>query len=457
MLEICQVIVSVLISEEPTTNQVLSQVLDFKDNIEREIKELYLEDSTPWVIGFSGGKDSTAVLQLIFDALSQLSVSQLTKELHVLSNDTLVENPNVIKFLDSQLSMIRKFGKNKLFAHQPNLFHVAKSTPKLGDTFWLNLIGKGYPSPNQWFRWCTERMKIKPTSAYIIDVVNEQGEAIIVLGTRKAESSNRSVSIQKYEIPGLKLRKHTLPNAYVYAPIVEMSNQEVWAYLINYPNQWGSDNQKLLSLYRSASDVMECPLVVDNTTPSCGNSRFGCWVCTVVQKDRSMSHMVQNGEEWMLPMLEFRNWLYDIRNDKLKRQNRRRNGEEGLGPFSIETRKDILERLLTVENEIGVPLISKNELIAIQYQWNYDGYFDFSVAEIYSIVKGDNSMLAKDEDKTKEEELMLLEKSCAKYGVSTNHIQELMELEKAQRVYLRRHTIHQDIKDKIEKFARENN
>ena len=446
-----------LIFDEPKANQVLSQILVLKKTIQEEIQELYLDNSTPWVIGFSGGKDSTAVLQLIFDALSQLPASRLTKELHVLSNDTLVENPNVVKFLDTQLFLIKEYGKNKLFAHEPNLFHVAKSTPKLGDTFWLNLIGKGYPSPNQWFRWCTERMKIKPTSAYIVDVVNNQGEAIIVLGTRKAESSNRAKSIQKYEIPGLKLRRHTLPNAYVYAPIVEMSNQEVWAYLMNHPNSWGADNKELLSLYRSASDIMECPLVVDDTTPSCGNSRFGCWVCTVVQKDRSMSHMIENGEEWMGPMLIFRNWLYDIRNDKTKRQQKRRNGEKGLGPFSIETRKEILERLLGVEQEVEMPLISKDELTAIQYQWNYDGYFDASVAEIYSRVKGGNDMSPKEKDKTKQEELMLLEESCAKYDVKAGHIQELMELEKAQRVHLRRHNIHRDIKEKIEKFIRQDN
>ena len=380
-------LMNTVILNETEADQLLERVEAQKNKIIEEIKELYVEDVTPWVVGFSGGKDSTAVLQLIFEALSQFPSSHLKKGLHILSNDTLVENPNVVKFLDSQLALIKDFGKHKLFAHDPNLFHVSKSTPKLGDTFWLNLIGKGYPSPNQWFRWCTERMKISPTSSYILDVVSKQGEAIIILGTRRAESGNRAASIQRYEIEGLKLRKHTLPNSYVYAPIVEMSNQEVWAYLINYPNPWGYNNQKLLSLYRSASDIMECPLVVDDTTPSCGNSRFGCWVCTVVKKDRSMTHMIGNGEEWMQPMLEFRNWLYDIRDDKTKRQNRRRNGGKGLGPFSIKTRKEILEYLLEIEDKVDMQLISKDELIAIQYQWNYDGYFDSSVAEIYSKIK----------------------------------------------------------------------
>ena len=183
-------------------------------------------------------------LQLVFCALSKLPQSMLTKEVHVLSNDTLVENPNVVRFLDEQLHRIQIAGKSKLFLHNPNLFHVAKVTPKLEDTFWLNLIGKGYPSPNHWFRWCTKRMKINPTSNYILQTVNKHGQAIIILGTRKAESSNRSASMSQYEIQGLRLRKHTLPNAYVFAPISEMSNQEVWTYLINTSNPWGSDNQK---------------------------------------------------------------------------------------------------------------------------------------------------------------------------------------------------------------------
>ncbi|MCB1193045.1 MAG: hypothetical protein H7A23_12965 [Leptospiraceae bacterium] len=37
---------------------------------------------------------------------------------------------------------------------------------------------------------------------------------------------------------------------------------------------------------------MECPLVIDDTTPSCGNSRLGCWTCTVIDQDKSMGYMI---------------------------------------------------------------------------------------------------------------------------------------------------------------------
>lgn len=195
------------ISGSDDAKAFISHVREVTGTVVEEIKSQYLADPMPWVIGFSGGKDSTAVLQLIFYALSELPRIKLAKEVHVLSNDTLVENPNIVRFLDGQLEQIETVGKNELFAHNPDLFSVIKVTPKLEDTFWLNLIGKGYPSPNRWFRWCTERMKINPTSDYILKTVNKHGSAIIVLGTRKAESANRANSMRQYEIEGLRLTR----------------------------------------------------------------------------------------------------------------------------------------------------------------------------------------------------------------------------------------------------------
>ncbi len=439
-------------------DEFLFSVQKITGEILEEIKSQYLEDTTPWIIGFSGGKDSTAVLQLIFHALAELPPQQRQKEIHVLSNDTLVENPNVVQFLDSQLEVIERKGKSELFKHNPDLFQVAKVTPKLEDTFWLNLIGKGYPSPNRWFRWCTERMKINPTSDYILRQVNEHGKVIIVLGTRKAESSNRAASMKQYEVQGVRLRKHTLPNAYVFAPIAEMSNQEVWTYLVNTPNPWGADNQKLLDLYRSASEVMECPLVIDTTTPSCGNSRFGCWTCTVVDKDRSMTNMIANGEEWMLPLMDFRDELAVLRNDESKRMKRRRNGQKGVGPFTMETRKKILEKLLHLENQVEMELITKEELAAIQLQWYYDGNFTDSVSEIYRKIKGVETMIPESQiprERDKREEYRILAEACEANGVDPDHVKELMQLEKEHLSFLRRHNIFEDMRKKVERFIEE--
>jgi DNA sulfur modification protein DndC len=231
----------------------------------------------------------------------------------------------------------------------------------LKDTFWVNLIGKGYPSPNRWFRWCTERIKINPTTSYILNTVNRNGQAIIVLGSRRAESGNRAAAMGNYD-NGKRLRKHTLSNAFVYTPIANLSNDEVWAYLLEVPNPWGSNNTSLLSLYNNACSEGECPLVIETGTQSCGKSRFGCWVCTVVDRDKSMENMVENGEKWMEELLKFRNWLYDIRQQTSQYVPKYLDSRAKFGPFLLGTRWRILDKLLKMQESLSVELITPDEL-----------------------------------------------------------------------------------------------
>ncbi|GAB3641751.1 DNA phosphorothioation system sulfurtransferase DndC [Spirosoma arcticum] len=436
-------------------------LVDKIKSIQHEIREQYLSDDTPWVVGYSGGKDSTAVLQLIMYALAKLPPEQLTKEIHVLSNDTLVENPAVVAYIDQQLKLIERIGRSKLFGHRPDLFQVFKSVPKIEDRFWINLIGKGYPAPNRWFRWCTERMKINPTNDYILQTVSKHGKAIIVLGARREESTNRAQSIDKYDLKSInenqRLRKHTLANAWVYGPISDLTTQEVWGYLMQVPNFWGGDNKRLIAMYRNASDgANECPLVIDTSTSSCGSSRFGCWVCTVVDRDKSMENLIDNGEEWMLPLLELRNLLADYRNDTTKRMEVSRAGKDHMGPFRYDVRAELLARLLQAETKAGLQLISRNELAAIQMQWNYDGCFDYSVDDIYFQVKNQRIMLDHSLGAERErEELDLLREVAAEHGFNPDHIRELMMTERDFVTFLRRRNIFDDIHKKIERFTKE--
>jgi DNA sulfur modification protein DndC len=326
-----------------------------------EIRKQYLSDKRPWVVCYSGGKDSTALLQMTFAALSELPKVKLNKEVHVLTNDTLVENPVIAEYVSRQLENIETAGKKKLYAHRPELFKVARVTPSLEDSFWVNLIGKGYPSPNRWFRWCTERLKINPTSTYIKETVGKSGSAIIVLGTRRAESSNRAASMDSRRGQG-RLRKHELTNAFVYAPIADLSNDEVWAYLLQARNPWGANNKELLGLYRKACQDGECPYVIETGTQSCGKSRFGCWVCTVVDKDRAMESYVNNGNKWMVDLLNYRNWLYDIRQQSYQHVPKRLESRVKFGAFLLSTRRELLNRLLSMQAKLNIGLITPAEL-----------------------------------------------------------------------------------------------
>lgn len=422
------------------------------ESITKEIIDQYLADDRPWIVGFSGGKDSTTLLQLVFYALLELQKTHsLHKEVHVLCNDTLVENPAVVRWVDDTLEKIRSAGEGYGLPMK-----VAKVVPALGDSFWLNLIGKGYPSPNRFFRWCTERMKINPTNAYIKEQVGRHGEAIILLGTRKAESANRAASMARYERKGQRLRKHQIPGVFVFAPIANLIDAHVWAYLLQVPSPWKSDNRKLFTLYRNASGG-ECPLVIDTSTPSCGNSRFGCWVCTVVDHDKSMEGLIDSGETWMEPMLDFRDWLKRIRDDESKRQNYRRNLQDGLGPFTKETRIEILYRLLEIQRETGQNLISNEELSGIQYVWLHDFHQPPDVQQIYAeVYEEETPGMREDIERRKEEEHKLLAELCEKEGVDPSLVEQLLQIEKDKSGLMRRHNLFQEIDMVLKRYLRTN-
>lgn len=274
-----------------------------------EIQALYRADSLPWILGYSGGKDSTASLQLVWLALREIPADERKKPLHVISTDTLVENPVVSGWVTLSLQKMQAAATAQGITVVPH-----RLTPGLVDSFWVNLIGRGYPAPRHKFRWCTERLKIKPSNTFITEVVTQSGEAILVLGTRKAESQARARSMERLAADRVRERvspNAALPNCLVYSPIEEWTNDDVWLFLMQVPNPWGYNNKDLLTMYQGASEGGECPLVVDTTTPSCGDSRFGCFVCTLVEEDKSLQAMVHNDAEkdWMQPLVRLRNLL----------------------------------------------------------------------------------------------------------------------------------------------------
>lgn len=338
--------------------------------IREAMLEEYLEPHPrPWIVGFSGGKDSTLLLHLVFDTLLELPPSSRTRSVHVLSNDTLVESPVVQSFIDTTLDRVRE-GADALGLP----ITVAKTYPDIDGTFWVNLIGRGYPAPNRKFRWCTDKMKIRPTTAYIKQQVSAAGEVILLLGVRRFESTARAKLMKRYD-NGTRLNPHNdVAGVLVFRPIVELRTEEVWLALMQLPSPWGGTHRDLVTLYRN-SQGGECPFVVDSTdAPSCGtsSSRFGCWTCTVVEKDRSLMGFVENGFEHLEPLVQFRDWLQLFSREDANRMFERRNGSEGKGPFTPEARREILERLRLVEREVGLPLISPAEIERIQLIWADD-------------------------------------------------------------------------------------
>ena len=429
-----------------------------------EIKDQYMyADDTyrPWIIGFSGGKDSTALLTLVWLALKRIKEDvlvpfQLRRPVYVVCNDTLVENPIISSYVDDVLDQIEKQ------ARKENLpIFVRKTIPKLEDSFWVNVIGKGYPVPNTAFRWCTEKMKIKPTARFITEQVDECGEAIVLIGTRKAESATRARSIKKHEVHGQRLTHHTLlHNTYVYAPIKELMLEEVW-YIVNaIPCPWGFDNSVLFNIYMDASaDDYECPTVVtDKSHGSCGQSRFGCWVCTVVKDDKSMRSLIKNGREWMKPLYDFRLELDSERNILENRMPFRRDGRRAvndMGPYIFKYRAKILKRLLEVQHELQhidpkIRLISDQELIAIQVNWYRDFNFGYQVPEIYNSIYKESFIM--EENVRNKLEADLMREVCVNNPEEGELIEQLLLLQKSKSLMQRRRGLKNEIESRLKDF-----
>ena len=429
-----------------------------------EIKDQYMyADDTyrPWIIGFSGGKDSTVLLTLVWFALKKIKEDilvpfQLRRPVYVVCNDTLVENPIISSYVDDVLSQIEKQARKEDLP-----IFVRKTIPKLEDSFWVNVIGKGYPVPNTAFRWCTEKMKIKPTARFITEQVDECGEAIILIGTRKSESATRARSIKKHEIHGQRLTHHTLlHNTYVYAPIKELTLEEVW-YIVNaIPCPWGSDNSVLFNIYMDASaDDYECPTVVtDKSHGSCGQSRFGCWVCTVVKDDKSMRSLIKNGREWMRPLYDFRMELDSERNILENRMPFRRDGRRAvndMGPYVFKYRAKILKKLLEIQHELQqvdpkIRLISDQELIAIQVNWYRDFNFGYQVSEIYNSIYKESFIM--EENVKNKLEADLMREVCVNNPEEGELIEQLLLLQKTKSLMQRRRGLKNEIESRLKDF-----
>ena len=401
-------------SKPETTNRSVPELMVEIELLTAEIQELYCLDEIPWIIGYSGGKDSTAVVQLIWNAITKLPTEKRVKSINVITTDTLVENPIVSAWVRKSLKQMSAAAVKQNMPFITNLLQ-----PDWKDTFWVGLIGKGYAPPRGKFRWCTDRLKIAPSNNFIRSVIRSSGETILVLGTRKAESTRRAQGMKRMEAQRVRDRlspNMNLPNSLVYSPIEDWRDDEVWLYLMQWDNPWGYSNKDLFAMYRGASADNECPLVVDTSTPSCGSSRFGCWVCTMVSQDKSLTAMVQNDEEkeWLQPLLDFRVEL-DVENSRDRRDFRRRkgyvqlyernmgDGEKSIepipGPYTKDARDYLLEKILTVQEEVRVKapedmkditLIAHQELSEIRRIWIEErNEFDDSLPRIYERVTGD--------------------------------------------------------------------
>ena len=419
------------------------QFQPFEDII-KEIMVVYKHDDRPWLIGYSGGKDSTLLVSLVYEAVKRLKTaeSDLSKKIYVITSDTMVENPVVKRYMHSSSNSINAAAEHDDLPIEAHLIY-----PEPDQTFWSRVIGLGYPTPEPpGFRWCTERLKINPMNKFVNERINECGEVIILLGVRKGESATRLKTITAREIEGKLLNLHNdIPNAYVYNPITDVPNDLVWEFLLkdDCRSPWGTDMKYLFNLYQGESMGEEQSVLGEidrDKIPVTGNSRFGCWCCTMVKEDKSLQNFINNstGEDKIIltELRDFRNKLLAMREDSQYRDTKRRNGTVyrkadgtfGLGPFTLDARKIILRELLELENRTGLELITETELKIIDKMWDEEGDLSCrSLVNIFYNVKG--KKLPWDEYKTPrfdDEAIQSIEKVAVKYDIPVELITKLI-------------------------------
>lgn len=406
------------------------------EDIIQEMALVYRHDKRPWLIGYSGGKDSTLLCCLVMEMLQRLTPYQRHKTVYIVSSDTMVENPIVKNYMHRMSAMINATGKE--LKVKADIIY-----PEVADTFWSRVIGLGYPTPEApGFRWCTERLKIHPMNKYTLDTIKTNGQVVLLLGVRKAESTYRANNIRSREIEGKILVPHTdIEGAHVYNPLTEIPNELVWKFLLkdNSLTPWGSDNKYLFSLYQGENLGEEQSVIGEidkDKIPVTGHSRFGCWICTMVKEDKSLKAFIDRGETWLEPLRDFRNWLMELRSTPSARETKRRNGqmykkadgEYGLGPFTMASRVEILRRLLQLEVDYNFELITIEELKYIDKTWDDEG--DLSrrtLVDLYYEIKGEH--LPWDDYKVpvfSEEVIDEIKKQCAENNVEFELISKLI-------------------------------
>lgn len=427
--------------------------------VKERLKEEFLTDTRPWVVTFSGGKDSTTVLHLVIEMLLEMKKDNIkhSKKVYIVSSDTGVEMPLIEDYVGNKLEQIHLFTKKENLDVEVNLLK-----PKVTDSFWTLLLGKGYPSPNQTFRWCTDRMKIRPATHFLKSLSDKNESILMLLGVRSDESTSRAASIEKRNDNHRGFSMHPdIPNAFVYSPIKDWTNGEVWTFLGDKKAPWGQHDDMMV-LYDKGSGEGDCNIALNPESSSCGKTRFGCWTCTVVSQDKSMANMLKNDEDqWMLPLHEFRNLLDDYRDPqklgKEKRQSRRRNGQKSIGPFKLQTRKELLQKLLETEQSLktelaGKTLISNEEIVQVQVEWLNDG--DFFESAINLAKKYNRNVNYESVKAFNENEQEYIAGICKENNINKELIDHIMQCEHSYRHHDIRSKAFSEFETIIERFAK---
>lgn len=320
---------------------------------EKALSEMVKRGYTRWIVTFSGGKDSTAVAVLALE--TALKLQRRVERIDIIYSDTGIEIPVInsyaLQFFDYLKCASRVQG---LPVHR----HIAR--PRLEESFWVCLLGKGYPPPHQRFRWCTRRLKIEPVEDALWHFIKPD-KTVILTGVRFGESRTRDTglysSCKRGGECGQGLWFHYSSRLHVgyLAPIVEWQECDVWDFLNFYAPSLGYPTAQLEGHVYNGRET-----------------RFGCWMCTVVKQDKTMERITAL-PQWshLRPLVEFRQRVKDLTG---LRESRVLRPDRNPGRLSLATRKKLLSELLSLQATMRMTVISPEEVALIKKLWQDPRY-----------------------------------------------------------------------------------
>jgi len=323
--------------------RVLNRINEAKAALEYVLNKGY----DHWIISFSGGKDSTSTVVVTLEtALEHLKE---VKRIDIIYADTLIEIPPIQQYALTFLHHLLRLSRVELL---PLYHHV--TLPAIPQRFWVCLLGKGYPPPHQRFRWCTRRLKIEPVENKLRKFI-QPNRTVIITGVRFGESKDRdgrliqSCSRGGECGQGLWFKYSNRLKAGYIAPLIDWNSCDIWDFLLLIAPSWGYLTTDLKNIYNGRE------------------TRFGCWMCTVVRQDKTMQKITAL-PQWthLKPLLEFRQHVKEITK---YRESRVIRPDGRPGKLKLKIRQQLLSELLELQKKLGMALISPEEVKAIKHLW----------------------------------------------------------------------------------------
>jgi len=335
----------------------------YDDAIELSIASLraYGERYPHWMITYSGGKDSSALVSFVIWCL-QTGKVEAPKSLTVLYADTRMELKPLHDTAMTVLKRISELG-----------YATRIVQPPLEQRFWVHILGRGLQPPKRTQRWCTRVLKADPMNKAITEIEAEYGSGTVLAltGVRKGESDKRDEVIKTScsKNDGECGQGWYQQSRHALAPLMHWRSCWVWRW--NY----GDDNplKEVLGIedvYFPADDFQDI--------------RTGCFKCELVTEDLSFKYLAMKPawkhlapihrltivyEFLRLPVNRLRKWEPSVNAD-----GRLRDNSGAIGPSTIDARKMAFEMIKDIEAESGHQFIDAEEEAYIRALWDANTY-----------------------------------------------------------------------------------